>query len=201
MKGHPRRDSIEPTNRRTEVKLRTRLFALFQVGAGLLAVSALAGSGVAHAADFGVTISNLGTRKCLTVPNASRVSSTPIVQWICDTANVPGQHWVFQGPSNTVFRGALSLDTGLCVEASGFDNGAPVIEASCGSWHAGLFWTITDLVTPRPTSRIIRLQSSVKTSVCLDLENGDVHDGVPLQVWQCNSNTNNQKWYVTEAPN
>jgi hypothetical protein len=177
------------------VRLRTRLSALLQAGA---AVSALAGGSVAHAASFGVTISNRGTGKCLTVPNASHTSGTPIIQWICDIANVRGQHWVFQGPTNTVFRQVLSLDTGLCMEAAGFGNGAPVMAASCGSGHAGLFWTITDLVTPR-RHRVIRLQSSVMTSVCLDLENGDIHNGVPLQVWQCNSNTNNQKWNVFQA--
>jgi len=146
-----------------------------------------------------VTISNRGTGKCLTVPNASRTPGTPIVQWICDTDNVRGQHWVFQGKPGTIFRQVFSLDTGLCMRATGFGNGAPVVAGSCGSGDPGLFWTIIDLLPPS-TRRIIRLRSSVMTSVCVDLENGDIHDGVVLQVWQCNSNTNNQKWNVFVAP-
>jgi hypothetical protein len=181
------------------VKLRTRPSTRSQVGTVLLAVSVWVGGSVAHADNFGVTISNRGSGKCLTVSNASRLPNAPIVQSVCDTADVLGQHWIFQGPPNTAFRGVLSLDTGLCMEASGFDNGDAVTQASCDSWHAGLFWTITDLVTPTSTERVIRLQSSVMPSVCLDLENGDTHDGVPLQVWHCNSNTNNQKWNVFDA--
>jgi hypothetical protein len=62
------------------VKLPTRLSTLFQAGAVLLAVSGLAGGSVAHGANFGVAISNRGSGKCLTVPNASRLANTPIVQ-------------------------------------------------------------------------------------------------------------------------
>ena len=29
---------------------------------------------------------------------------------------------------------------------------------------------------------------------CLDLENGDPSDGVPMQTWTCNANTYNQRW-------
>jgi hypothetical protein len=178
------------------MKFRTRLTVLLNVGVAMLAVTAFVSGGVAHATNFGVTISNRGSGKCLTVPNASTTSGTAIVQWICDTDDVRGQHWAFEGQSGTAFRQVLSLDTGLCMDATGFGNGNPVVQTSCGTGDAGLFWTITDLQPPTSTSRLIRLQSSEATSVCLDLSNGDIHNGVPMQVWQCNANTDNQKWNV-----
>jgi hypothetical protein len=176
------------------MRLRTRLSILLQASLTLLAVGTFTTGGVAHAANNGVKIANYGTGKCLTVRNASRVSFTPIVQWICD--DIPGQHWVFQGSPGGI-RQVLNLDTGLCMEITAFQNGGAVVQASCGSGDAGLFWTITDLSAPFPQRKIIL--KSYTTNFCLDLENGGINDGLPLQVWQCNSNTNNQKWKVYAA--
>lgn len=178
------------------MKLRSRLSVLLQAGALALAGSALAGGSVAQAANFGVTIASRASGKCLTVPDASRVPGVVVVQRICDTSSIRGQHWIFQGPVGTGSRQVRSLDTGLCLDATGFNNGDQVVQEDCGIGAAGSFFFLIDLLPPSPQRRQLRFQSSVNTSVCLDLENGDIHDGVPLQVWQCNPNTDNQKWNI-----
>src|SRR5262249_53213415 len=165
------------------MKLRTRVSALLQAGAGLLAASALAGSTVAHAVD--VSISNRGTGKCLTVPSFT----SPVIQWICDAANVRGQRWwVPPWPDSWQVR---NLDTGQCMTAAGVYNGAAVKEGDCSVPTAWQQWKpITLTGNPEVGPWTIRLQLE-GTTVCLDLENGDIHNGVPLQVWKCNSKTNN----------
>jgi hypothetical protein len=178
------------------MKFSRRLFVFGNVIAALLTAGVLAGAGVAQAQSFGVTVSNRASGKCMTVPDANPAFGTPIVQRICDTADIRGQHWIFLGQPQTAFRQVYSLDTGQCIEATAFSNGAGVIEGSCGTGDAGLFWTLIDLGTP--THRVLRFQSSVNTSFCLDLNNGDIHDFVQLQVWQCNTSTDNQKWNVFE---
>jgi len=30
---------------------------------------------------------------------------------------------------------------------------------------------------------------------CLDIENGQVFNGLPMQMWDCNNNTENQAFY------
>src|SRR5262245_21925639 len=176
------------------MKRRTRLSALLQAGAGLLAASALAGSTVAHAVE--VSISNRGTGKCLTVPNASLAHRTPIIQWICDAANVRGQRWSV--PPRKDFWRVQNLDTRQCMTFVDVSNGAAVLQFPCDERWPLQQWkpiTLTGNSLVRPWT--IRLQSLVPifdTTVCLDLENGDIHNGVPLQVWKCDSKTNNQKW-------
>jgi hypothetical protein len=180
------------------MKLLTQLSALLQAGAGLLAASALAGSTVAHAVE--VSISNRGTGKCLTVPNASLADRTPIIQWICDAANVRGQRWAVP-PTPKDFGLVQNLDTRQCMTWVDFSNGAAVVQFPCDETWFPQQWkriTLTGNSLVRPWT--IRLQSTFKGitgeihTVCLDLENGDIHDGVPLQVWKCDSKTNNQKW-------
>jgi Ricin-type beta-trefoil lectin domain len=186
------------------MKLGTRLSALLQAGAGLLAASALAGSTVAQ--PFTVSISNRGTGKCLTVPNASPAPHTPIIQWICDAANVRGQRWFVQRrlPAD-VWLGVQNDDTSLCMTVTDFHNGDTVVQLPCDGHSVWQQWkpiTLTGNSEVRPWT--IRLQSNVPlvtsagqvVTICLDLENGDIRDGVPLQVWKCDSKTNNQKWNV-----
>src|SRR5262245_56503478 len=181
------------------MKRRTRLSALLQAGAGLLAASALAGSTVAHAVE--VSISNRGTGKCLTVPNASLAPRTPIIQWICDAANVRGQRWLVLPMPD--FWLVQNLDTSQCMTPVDFYNGAPVNQYPCyGDWSPQKWKPITLTGNSEVRPWTVRLQTFPRAPppVCLDLENGDIHNGVPLQVWKCNSMTNNQKWNLFNLP-
>jgi hypothetical protein len=161
---------------------------------GVLAAAAVA-TGTAHAANNGVLIANTGTGKCLSVQGGSTNELTPIVQMPCTGAF--GQHWIFLGSSGGI-RQVFNLDTGQCLLITGFQNFGRVVQDFCGTGDAGLFWSITEFNVPFPQKRI--LLKSYTTNFCLDLENGLPDDGLPLQVWQCNSNTNNQRWDVTTPP-
>ncbi len=176
------------------MKIRTRLSILLSAGAMVFATGAFTSS-AAYATNNGVEIANYGTGKCLTVQNGSLAFGAPVIQSICD--NLSGQQWIFLGTHGGIQQ-VYNLRSGLCMEATSFANSAPVVQDSCGSGEAGIFWAITDLTAPFPQRKIIL--KNYTASTCLDLENGDISDGVPLQVWQCNSRTNNQLWRVDAAP-
>ena len=105
-----------------------------------------------------------------------------------------GQHWVLEGP-NLNFQQILNLETGLCLRVTDLQNFGAVVQGTCGL-HEQLngWWQLTDLPTRAP-NRFIRLKVTTG-NFCLDLENGDASEGVPLQVWQCNTRTDNQIWDV-----
>src|ERR1051326_3673097 len=138
-------------------------------------------------ADTLTQIDNTGSHKCVTA-----VNGTGLVQLPC--TNITGQNWIFLGTPGGI-RQIENLDTGLCMLITNFANGAPVVLSSCGSGNQGLFWSFTDLNPPFPVGRRFILKSAT-ANFCLDLEHGEVQDWVPMQVWGCNSNTNNQKWDV-----
>ncbi len=168
-----------------------KLSVLFCALAAAVPVGVVAAAGVAHAALGGIVIMNYNTQGCLTVQSGSTAPGTPIVQWRCD--NRFGQRWILEGAAGGI-REVRSLDTGLCLDITNFNNFGSVVQEDCGSGHAGLFWSFIE----RPRGfydRAITLKSYT-TNYCLDLENGDHADGVPLQVWSCNYNTNNQIWGI-----
>lgn len=146
----------------------------------------------ASANQAGVQISNAGSGKCLTVVDGSRAVEAPVVQMPC--GDRPGQHWIFGGPSKE-FLHVQNVDTGLCLTPTGFANGDPVVQRRCDDF-ARTYWSRTEL-SGSPARIILK---SADQPVCLDLENGDASDGVPLQVWECDPSTDNQKWVRTTAP-
>jgi endoglucanase len=167
------------------MKLRSRLCTFASVSVMVLAVSSFATGGAAYAAG-GVEIANYGTGKCLTVLKGSTAPHAPVVQEICDGSK--GQHWVFNGSPDGI-RQVYNLDTGLCLGTTGVDNGSPVMQLPCGEALPGAFWAITNLATTPVRKITLRVYTM---SVCLDLPNGNITDGVQLQVWQCISNDINQ---------
>jgi hypothetical protein len=169
---------------KSSIKLSAVLLAVV-----IAAVMSIADPG--QAVNNGVQIWNRGSHKCVSVQGGSTAPLTPLVQEPC--ANAFGQHWIFLGDVGGI-RQLYSLDTGLCARIQSFTNAGAVVQDSCGTGDAGLFWAITDLSVPFPQRRVIFKSST--TNFCLDLENGELWDGLPMQVWQCNSNTNNQKWDV-----
>ena len=163
------------------------------LGAIVLATaSALASTGPAYAVSYGAEIYNHGSGKCVTVQNGSTAMGAPIVQEPCTSA--PGQHWVFLGQTGGM-RQIYSLDSGLCMFATNLTNASPIVQEPCS--FIDTTWSFTDLGTPLHPVRIMKIWG---TNTCLDLENGWTFDGLQLQVWSCNSNTNNQKWDVISAP-
>jgi hypothetical protein len=157
--------------------------------------SAVTGAGLANAVTPGVEIANVGSHKCVTALGGPDFQ---VVQEPCSSGF--GQHWTFKGDANmpNAIRQVYNEDTGWCLQITSFQNAGRVGQGFCGSGDPGIFWSITNLSVPFPQRRSI--YKSYTTNFCLDLENGLLDNGLPLQVWQCNSNTNNQKWDVGDPP-
>jgi hypothetical protein len=80
------------------------------------------------------------------------------------------------------------------MDISTFQNFGPVVQIDCGLQAFGSYWLVID--AGRFSNMVVkyRLQSAF-ANYCLDLENGSAEIGMPMQVWQCNTNTDNQRWY------
>jgi Ricin-type beta-trefoil lectin domain len=160
---------------------------------GTLTLSAVvtATAGGVASADPLSQIRNDGDSECI----AASLSGNAITQQLCGTT--PGQRW---GLIGNPFNGPVqiqNLDTGLCMNISSFSNGAPVVQVNCGEQRFTSFWTQTSLGIRDvfPLANVLRYSSPFAND-CLDLENGQHDVGLPIQIWQCNPNTENQKWYV-----
>lgn len=177
----------------------TRTRAL--LGAALLACSIGVFAFAAPAsANFGYfEIMNAGSHKCLAVPNNGYETYDPIIQTTCGAYGTKWRDQYYQGPTGSGsgwIRTVQNLDGDmLCMFATGLYNGAPVAQNYCG-FGSGMFWDMGPDRYPQPTQFTVPIKQ-YGTNYCLDLENGQTQDGVPMQVWQCNPNTNNQKWVIT----
>ena len=124
----------------------------------------------------------------------AQLPGTAIVQDTCQ--NSAGQNWYFFGdPANGNPFQLKNIDTGLCADIQSFSNGAPLVQVPCGQQQIGAYWKYVPAGSREfPFTNLFRLQSPF-ANYCLDLENGERTIGLPMQVWQCNPNTNNQVWY------
>jgi len=173
------------------VRLRNKLTVL----CGALTLSAVLTAtniGVASA-DIGGTYRNFGDSECI----AASMSSNAITQKLCGTT--PGQSWTVIGSAGGPLQ-IKNLDTGLCMNISSFSNGAPVVQVDCGEQRITSFWNVTRVGThplyPGPPGVPLLRINSPFANDCLDLEDGRHDVGLPIQVWECNPNTSNQKWYA-----
>jgi hypothetical protein len=172
-----------------------RLLNKLTVLGGALALSAAftaTSTGVASA-DIGGTYRNFGDSECI----AASMTSNAITQQLCGTT--PGQSWTVIGSAGGPLQ-IENLDTGLCMNISSFSNGAPVVQVNCGDQRITSFWNVTRVGThplyPGPPGVPLLRISSPFANDCLDLEDGRPDVGMPIQVWACNPNTSNQKWYA-----
>jgi len=164
----------------------------------MAAVIALAASAVIFTAEpsFAVysgwlEIFNRGSGKCVTASGGSAV-----VQQYCDS--LASQYWQEIGSPGGIVQ-FQNAATGLCLTAPYPVNGAPVGQVDCHQYPPppGQLWLLTHVTQLSPSAEVAMFQ--VFSNSCLDLENGQTQDGVPMQVWTCNPNTNNQKWDVYPA--
>jgi len=156
----------------------------------LLAAAMVVGpASPSYAALTWVEIFNRGSGKCLT---ATGGVGTVIVQMSCDGQTT--QMWRQIGLSGSLVE-FQNFWSGSCMIEANQLNGAPVRQANCFVYplYIGETWLLTH-VTNIPPAQIAVIQGFDNS--CLDLENGDTRDGVPLQVWRCNPNTDNQKWDI-----
>jgi hypothetical protein len=85
----------------------------------------------------------------------------------------------------------MNAGSGKCIDAT--ESGA-VFQAPCSP--DGTDKTQHWLLNNRGTNSAGRYFSLVNMAHkrCLDLQNGSTADGVPMQLWFCDTTTNNQRW-------
>ena len=178
------------------MKLRMRsAFAL--LGAAIIAVTTFAVAAPAQADFHGSYFESVRSRKCA----SGIVGSTAILQEPCTDA--PGQAWLF-GPgltTNQPFQ-ISNFSTGKCIDITNFGDGAPVVQTDCTLQQTGTYWLRQSAGTIPygfTTVNAFRYKSAF-ANVCLDLENGLSDNDLPLQIWTCNNNTDNQRWFHVGPP-
>jgi len=175
-----------PTVIRMGMKLRGKAPAL--LGAMVVSVGMIAAGAPAYASG-GVEIFNRGSGKCL----ATLSGSDLVFQEVCD--GTLGQRWDLLGTPGSI-RFLRNYATNKCTHADGNFNFAEIHMIDCADppQDGGSLWLINVVPPAIPPGQIVMFQ--VFNARCLDLENGSPQSGVVMQIWTCNSSTNNQKWDV-----
>ena len=134
---------------------------------------------------------NEASGKCIdaSYPDANHATDFA-QQWRC--LNTFFEEWQLRDQLNNNWE-IVNHATGECLtQEASHANGTPVVLAPCAqlpsqTWHRTILGYDRDNLQ---MNTFLNLSSGQ----CLDLENGDASDGVPMQVWACNPNTNNQRW-------
>jgi hypothetical protein len=126
----------------------------------------------------------LASRKCVDV-------GPPVEQWRC--LNTFNEEFQLSLTSNGGYL-LINHASGLCLaQADSSANGTPVVQEPCNQQDYAQKWDWFLLGYQRSIGYYYQLVNE-SFSQCLDLENGNQSDGVPMQVWDCNPNTANQAW-------
>ena len=155
----------------------TALLVALAVLLGLVVTAAPA------AAATGVSITGVGSGRCLDVTGGSNRPGTPVIIWDCH--GNPNQRWTF-----TAAGELRAFDEVVCLGATGTaaaNSGRPTVAACDGS--AGQRWT-------RGSDGTIRHQAS---TLCLDVDKAATAAGSPVILWSCHANPN-QRWTVGTPP-
>jgi hypothetical protein len=183
---------------------------LYSLCATAMAVSGLALGAAPASASISNTpgyfhIVNAGSGKCIdaTYPN-NDLSAGYAQQWRC--LNTAFEEWKFvpwfdaYGYSHPGVFQIVNGYTGQCLAPPDTEpqNGTLLTMQPCGAYGADQQAWTTAAGGPVPgyqplVSETYGANGTVGTR-CLDLQNGDTSDGVPMQVWDCTPNTNNQQW-------
>jgi hypothetical protein len=127
-------------------------------------------------------IQNEGSGKCIDV-------GPPVEQLRC--LNTFNEEWLLSDQLNNNWE-IVSHTNGQCLtQEDSHANGTPVVAEPCAQLPSQT-WHLIDLGTNNNKEIVQWLNLS--SGQCLDLENGNTSDGVPMQVWACNSTTKNQRW-------
>jgi hypothetical protein len=183
------------------MKNRATLYSLCALAMALcgLVIGAAPASASIHNTPGYFHLANAGDMKCIDGALSSDSRSFDLaLQWRC--LNTTYEEWKFVpaddpvGGRTDLFR-IVSNATGECLThfPSQPLNGSPVLQFRC---------LASDSLQQQGWSFGSRGQNSFGpyfqlvngNGQCLDLENGDPSDGVPMQVWDCNASTSNQRW-------
>jgi hypothetical protein len=183
------------------VKKRAFLYSLCATAMAIsgLVLGAAPASASIHNTPGYFHLVNTGSGKCIdaTYPD-NDPSAGYAQQWRC--LNTAFEEWKFvplpwHNRTAPVFE-IVNGYTGQCLthDPNSFGNGSRIVLRPCEvndytGWQAWQFGCSGEFSQPA----VFQLQSQF-SGRALDLENGDTSDGVPMQVWDCNPNTSNQRW-------
>jgi len=176
------------------MKKRAAVYSLFAtaVTIGSLALGAAPASASIHNTPGYVHIVNSRSGKCIDLSYPDDSHSTDFAQqWRC--LNTPFEEWQFvELWDNTAYQ-IVNHQTGECLAIEeAYTDGAPVLLEPCGLAPDNV--PQSQVWGRNPNLNPFVLSARWLTDWCLDLENGDSSDGVPMQVWECNWDTSNQRW-------
>jgi hypothetical protein len=153
---------------------------------GLVLGAAPASASISNTPGY-VHLKNAGSGKCIDA------TDTGAVQWRC--LNTTLEEWQFQDLDSGVLYQIVNSNNGLCLTSEDTtNNGAAVFLAPCSpdGTDKTQHWLLNNRGTNSSGPYFSLVNMAHKR--CLDLENGDSSDGVPMQLWFCNPSTNNQRW-------
>jgi hypothetical protein len=170
-----------------DMKKRATIYSLCAAAMtiGSLALGAAPASASIHNTPGYFHLVNAGSGKCIDATDSGAV------QWRC--LNTFNEEWQFVDVGDGFYLEIVSHSNGECLTLQDPDvNGAAVGRAPCADHLVpAQAWFLSD----QYSSPFMLVNALVTvSSKCLDLENGDTSDGVPMQTWDCNFNTNNQRW-------
>jgi Ricin-type beta-trefoil lectin domain len=147
----------------------------------VVAVGALVAPSPANATGYYDEIYNVHSHQCITYVRATSL----FVQEPCDGDT--WQQFTFWSAST---GGFLLNVHGVCMDAPAIGNGVQIVGVFCNLKNSqpGSGWALEG-----PTISV-NIGGWV---ACLDLENGTTLNGQPMQIWNCNPNTDNQRWDMT----
>ncbi|MFD7403501.1 RICIN domain-containing protein [Streptomyces sp. NPDC059866] len=158
------------------IKMITRVSA-----AAATIVCALAFSTPADAAAVYARFDNVGTTKCLAVPNASKTAGTGLIQWTCGSGSE--QMWKIEAlPSGSVKITNENSQMCLAMPNGSLTNGTQVIQ-----------WPCNDNLDQRWIHDSANRLRNVNSDRCLAVANSDKTNGAEVIQWTCNTNTD-QQW-------
>jgi hypothetical protein len=183
------------------VKKRAILYSLCAAAmamSGLMLGAGPASASINNAPGY-FHIANAGSGKCIdaTYPN-NDLSAGYAQQWRC--LNTAFEEWKYvpitNAPGRTDLFQIVNHYTGQCLALGGtpvgsvneFLNGSPVVVEPC---YTGVTFYDLQAWSSGVNGQLV---NPIYGSPCLDLSNGDTSDGVPMQQWDCNPYTNNQRW-------
>jgi hypothetical protein len=158
------------------IKMITRVSA-----AAASAVCALAFSTPADAAAIYARFDNVGTGKCLAVPNASKTAGTGLIQWTCGYGSE--QQWkIEEVPGGAVKITNENSQMCLAMPNASTANGTQVIQ-----------WPCNDSSEQRWIHDSINRLRNVNSDRCLAVAGGSTTNGAEVIQWTCTTNTD-QQW-------
>ena len=181
------------------MKRRATLYSLCAAAMAIcgVALGAAPASASIHNTPGYFHIANAGSGRCIDASYSGDPNqSDSAVQWRC--LNTAMEEWTFTPVYD--FRGGrtdlfliVNNATGECLDGrleSIFDFSTKLVPCITTDTDQAWYFGLRGQDSAGPYFQLVALFGGM----CLDLENGNPSDGVPMQVWDCNPNTYNQRW-------